>query len=68
MGKNKTSINLTEGDAHRLDELKAHFDSTSTTDVIRRSIAQSSALCKLVDRDGFLNLSDEDGKKVKVKT
>jgi len=67
MTKIKTTINLTEGDTKMLADLKKHFDATSTTEVIRRSIAQSSALCKMVDENGFLVISEEDGKQIKIK-
>ena len=61
----KKTVNLTEKDLERLERLKEHFDAMSTNEVIRRSIAQSSALSTLVDSDGLLNVDTDNGK-VKV--
>lgn len=56
------TLNLSDAKVALLEKLKEHFDATSVSDTIRRSISQSSLLKRYSDEQGDL-IVEKDGKK-----
>lgn len=57
----KTSINLSDADLKALKDLMEHFETDSASDVLRRSLAQTSNLAKFTDDNGNLRIKTADG-------
>ena len=63
----RRTINLSEKDMKKLEELVEHFDALSVNDAIRRSISQTSAVSKFADKDGTITIEATNGKKYGVR-
>ena len=61
-----TSIRFTEDEEKLLQELKDSMKARTTSEVVRRSVAQSSFLQKYADDDGFVTIRQEDGTFLKL--
>lgn len=59
---NRATISLSPVEIKALEQLKNHFDTTSVSETIRRSISQSSLLKRYSNEDGDL-LVERDGKR-----
>lgn len=60
----KTTFTFTDDEIKILEELRNSMGARSMNEVVRRSIAQSSALRKQADEDGNVTIENPDGHKV----
>ncbi len=63
--KKTTSVRFSERDKALLEQLRTDTGADSTSDVVRRCVAQASFLQKYVDDKGFITLQLDDGSVVK---
>lgn len=62
----KANISLSDADIKLLEELKEFFDARTYSDVLRRSLVQTSHLTKYVDSDGNIKVKTPDGETLLV--
>lgn len=62
----KKTLNLSDKDIENLKLLRTHFNAMSDSEAVRRSISQSSRICKLSGSDDTVSIYADDGKIIKL--
>ena len=57
----KTSITLSDEDIELLEELREFFKAKSFSEVIKKSIVQTTNISRLADEDGNVRVKTKDG-------
>ena len=60
------SLRITKDEAQLLNDLRKKIGARTSSQAVRKSITQTSALADMADPDGFLTIIDKNGREIRV--